>query len=103
MPAPSVPALTLDARLAVADHILAQEFDGAMTMLHTPSEQYFSLDDVGTRMWEVIVQTSTLREAHTRLSEEFDVEPEALEQDLLAFAVELVESNLMSVVEANGA
>ena len=95
--------LTLDARLAVSGHILAQEFDGVMTLLNTHSEQYFSLDDVGTRMWEVITQTQTLREAHAQLAGEFDAEPEQLERDLVAFAAELVESRLMAVTEADGA
>lgn len=98
----ATPSLTLDASLAVSGHVLAQEFDGAMTLLNTRSEQYFSLDDVGTRMWEVLVQTQTLREAHAQLADEFDVEPEQLARDLVAFAAELVESRLI-VVEADGA
>lgn len=95
--------LTLDATLSVSSHVLAQEFDGAMTMLDTRSEQYFSLDDIGTRMWDVIVQTPTLREAHARLTEEFEVAPVQLERDLKAFAADLVGSGLMEVVEADGA
>lgn len=102
MESPTAPSLTLDASLAVCDHVLAREFDGAMTMLNSHSEQYFSLDDVGTLMWDAIVQTQTLREAHARLMEQFDVGPEQLEGDLLVFGHELVEQGLLAVVEADG-
>lgn len=95
--------LTLDTNLAVCAHVLAREFDGAMTMLNSRSEQYFSLDDVGTLMWDAIVQTQSLREAHRRLMEEFDVDPVQLEEDLLTFAYELIEEGLLTVAEADGA
>jgi hypothetical protein len=98
----STPALHPDTALSVSGHALAQEFDGVITMLDTRAEQYFSLDDVGTRMWEVIVETATLREAHARLVDEFAAEPERLERDLLTFAAELVEGGLMVVEEGDG-
>jgi hypothetical protein len=93
---------TLSTTLSVSGRVLAQEFDGVITILDTHSEQYFSLDDVGTRMWEVIIETPTLRQAHARLVDEFAAEPERLERDLLAFATELVESGLMVAGEGDG-
>lgn len=95
----STPEIDLDTSLAVSAHVLAQEFDGAKTMMNTHSEEYFSLDGVGKRMWDVIVQTQTLREAHTELLEEFEVTPAQLEDDLLALAAELVASGLMVVAD----
>jgi hypothetical protein len=57
-------------------------------------ENIFTLNETAARIWELIDGQRSLREIHQRVVEEFEVDPQQAESDLL----ELVES-----LNANGA
>ncbi len=74
---------------------MLQEIDGEAILLDLQSEQYFGLNEVGTRLWQLLARDASLRAAYGILLSEFAVEPERLERDLLALVAELANTGLV--------
>ena len=66
-------------------------------ILSIPNQEYFGLDPVGGRMWELVTGSNTVEEAFEALLAEFDVEPEVLRRDLTEFLEQLLDSGLLMV------
>jgi hypothetical protein len=91
------PAVTLAHRVAPSENVLMQEVGGEAVLLDLGGERYFGLNKVGTRIWELLGTQSDLAQVHARLCEEFEAEPERVEQDLLRLVGELAEAGLVKV------
>jgi methyl coenzyme M reductase beta subunit len=86
-----------DARIAEQDDTVVREVNGEAVLLHLVSERYYVLDEPTTRMWRVLVESSTFADAVRALGDEFDVEVDVLRRDLERFVGELVDEGLVSV------
>ena len=64
---------------------------------------YFSLDNVGTLIWQRIQQPKTVKELRAAILETFEVEPEVCERDLRALLQELAGKNLVEIRDAAAA
>lgn len=64
-------------------------------LLDLSSEQYFGLDPVGTRIWELLDGHTTLRVIHEQLCSDFDADPIRIQDDLLKLAEELLAAGLV--------
>jgi hypothetical protein len=91
--------LTLNSRFQIPEHVLFTTVEQDAILLNTSTNQYFALEEVGTRLWELLSQGSGLREAHQVLLDEYEVTSAGLEQDLLELLGHLVENNLVEVVD----
>lgn len=81
----------------VPSHVLLQELpDQGLIFLDLRTEEYFGLDDVGTRMYEAVVASGTPEAALEQLLPEYDVAPDVLRADLDAFVAQLVERGLLA-------
>ncbi len=69
--------------------VLARSVGEELVLLDLASEQYFSLDPVGTAMWEAVVEAATLVEARDALLEDWEVPPEELASDLIELCEDL--------------
>jgi len=90
-------AVTLDTLLVRSREVLFQEVGGEAVLLDLASEQYFGLNPVGTRIWELIDGQAPLREIHGALCQEYDAEPANIAADLLALGQSLVDAGLAKV------
>ena len=70
-------------------------------MLNLETEQYFGLDETGTRMWQLLVGSPSIDAAYQELLVEFDVEPELLRSNLMELLSRLVDSGLLQVFPAD--
>jgi hypothetical protein len=75
--------------------VLSQEVAGETVVLDLDSECYFGLDEVGTRVWNMLRQGVTFEAIIDRLLEEYDVEREELERDVRGLLRQLLESGLV--------
>ncbi|MFB2896974.1 PqqD family protein [Aerosakkonemataceae cyanobacterium BLCC-F50] len=89
--------ITFEMRVSVPEDVLIRELDGESVILNLKSERYFGLDEVGTRMWEVLSTSETIAAAYQTLLSEYDVVPEQLETDLSNLLQQLVEHGLINV------
>jgi hypothetical protein len=88
---------SLPARVEVSPDVLFQELEGEAVLLNLKSERYFGLDDVGTRMWQLLAENGDVAAAHAQLLKEYDVDPARLQGDLAAFIARLGEACLVGV------
>lgn len=92
--------LTLDFVLRIPDHVLFTFVDGDAVLLNTRTNQYFSLDDVGAQLWNLLGEGKSLRAAHDSLLGEYQVDGAQLERDLLELVGQLMESGLVEAASA---
>ena len=91
--------MNLDQKVTFAETVFAQEVDGEMVLLDMESENYFGLDEVGTAIWQAMQDKETLQAVLEVLLDQYEVEAEMLENDLVDFVGKLVESGLVKVEE----
>jgi hypothetical protein len=84
-------------RVKVPGHVMARQLGDECVMLDMASGHYFGLDPVGTRIWQLLSQTSSFGEIVERLAHEYDVTHEQAEADLVRFVDELKANGLLSV------
>ena len=92
--------LTLDDTLQLPTHVSFPYIDEAAILLNMHTNQYFLLDEVGRRLWGLVREGKSLRESYQMLLAEFEVEPAALEQDVLELMEKLKEQRLVEIVLA---
>lgn len=59
---------------------------------------YYGLDPVGARIWELLQERTTAADIRDALLDEFDVDPERCERDVVRLIRELLEARLIEVV-----
>jgi hypothetical protein len=84
-------------RAAAPAHVMVRYLDRESVLLNLETEQYFGLDETGTRMWQLLTASPNIDAAYQELLEEFDVEPELLRANLVELLGRLVESGLLQV------
>ncbi len=62
--------------------VLVREVDGEAILLNLANESYYTLDNVGYRMFSVLVGSPSIQQAYELLVDEYAVEEEVLAQDL---------------------
>ena len=80
----------------IPDHVLYRSVVGGGGMLlDLERREYFALDDVAARMWEVLSDTGEALRVVESLVREFDVDPASLQEDVEQFVETLADRNLV--------
>ena len=67
--------------------------DGEIIALNLKSGQYYTLNEVGTRMWTLLAELDSVESTVAAVVSEYDVTQEQVEQDL---------ANLLEALAVNG-
>jgi coenzyme PQQ synthesis protein D (PqqD) len=59
--------------------------------------EYYGLNPTGARIWELLQKPIRVRDIHTAIVEEFEVEEDTAREDLLALLGQLREAGLIEV------
>jgi hypothetical protein len=86
---------TLADQVTISSEVLFQQVAGEVVLLDLASETYFGLDEVGTRIWQLLQEHSRLCTVYEIMLDEYDVEPARLEEDLLKLIGELADAGLV--------
>jgi hypothetical protein len=81
--------------VVVSPDVVSQELDGETVLLDLRSEQYYVLDDVGTRMWQLLTTLPDLAAVCAQLLEEYEVDEPTLRRDLSALIAKLAEVGMV--------
>jgi hypothetical protein len=93
--------LTFNQRAAAPAHVLVRFLDQESVLLNLETEQYFGLDETGTRMWQLVTTSPNIDAAYQGLLEEYDVQPELLRENLSELLGHLVEHGLLQVLPSD--
>lgn len=89
--------LTLAARATPSDQAMLQRTGTEAIVLDLRSEQYFGLNEVGTRVFELLTLDPSLQATFAALLTEFDVAPPQLQHDLLDLIGKLAHAGLVTL------
>ena len=73
------------------------DLGGEAAILNLKDSVYYGLNTVGVRIWELIQEPKTTNEVLAILLEEYDVESDRCQRDLLALLQELAAHGLIEV------
>jgi hypothetical protein len=79
---------------AIAEALVATLSDGAV-LLNLQTKRYFSLNETGTRIWEMVQQTAEEEAIITTLLNEYDVEEPVARSEVRRILDELIEAQLI--------
>ena len=83
-----------DCKVQISPEVLFQEVAGEIVLLDLRSENYFGLDEVGTRIWRLETGIN-IGEVVQKLLQEYDVEQIILEADVTDLLERLLEAGLI--------
>jgi thymidine kinase len=91
-------AIALNQKVNLAKEVLIQDLQGKSTLVHIHSQECFFQNEVGIRMLWVLAESESIQAAYNTLLEEYEVEPQQLQQDLLNYIEKLEKYKLIEVI-----
>ena len=79
-----------------ASEPLAAQLPDEVVLLNPQDGVYYGLDSVGARIWELIATPIRVADLHTRLLDEYEVEPQRLADDLIRLLSQLSDRGLLT-------
>lgn len=83
----------------VNEAVSGSKVNGEMILLNLASGSYINLDEIGSRIWELLHESKTLNELVLTLIEEYDVDADRCQEDVCVFLVDLLEKGVVQVAE----
>jgi hypothetical protein len=80
-----------------ATHVRWRRFDEDLVMIDLAGGEYYALDAVGARMWDLLVSGKTPTQAGLALASEYEAGQETIVSDCTRLANELIERGLLVV------
>ena len=84
-----------ESRLRRRDRVLTQRAAGTVVLLDLDGGQYYSLDEVSARVWEMCDGEHAVGGIVEAISAEYDAPVETIEEDVLAFLEEMLDEKLL--------
>ncbi len=79
----------------ISDEVVSQEIDGETVLLDMQGEEYFGLNEVGTRVWQLLQQPSTIDILFSTMIKEYAVNEKELRGDLNDIIQQLLSAGLI--------
>jgi len=85
----------LPAHVTVSPEVLSRELEGEMVLLNLQNESYYGLDEVATKMWQLLHEDGDVEHALQELLDLYDVDEATLRDDMSKFLATLMEASLL--------
>lgn len=90
--------ISLPSKIVLSPDVLFQELEGESVLLNLANEQYYGLNQVGTDIWEVLVEEKgDVETAIKRLLAVYDVTEDTLRQDMDALFTQWKKAEIVSI------
>jgi hypothetical protein len=88
-------AIDINARIARNEEIVSGKMDDEIVMMSIEQGEYYGINPVGSRIWELLEQPRTAAGLCDILLEEYDVPAEECRRDVLEFLRQLFARKLV--------
>jgi hypothetical protein len=85
------------ATIVAASDVLATEFGDEVVILNLRDGVYYGLEDVGTRIWQLLQQPVSVLTIREAIVAEFEVESARCERDIRLLLTDLVARRLVEI------
>lgn len=91
--------MTMDfsSKVVQSPETLINIIEGESVLLNLKNESYYGLDEVGTRMWELLTTSESIQAAFEKLLDEYEVDAETLRTDLEEMLDNLIDNGLVDI------
>jgi len=89
-------AISLDTRVARSNELVHSDMDGETVMMSIEQSQYYGLDSVGTRIWDLIENEMRVGDICAALMNEYDVSEQQCQQDVISFLQDMLDNNTVT-------
>ena len=89
--------MAINQTVTISPDVLAQEVSGETVLLDLNSEKYLGLNEVGTRVWQLLQDSDDLNSIFNILLVEYEVEQDTLESDLTRLIADMEEAHIVTV------
>jgi Coenzyme PQQ synthesis protein D (PqqD) len=89
--------INLNSRVRIHDDVLFQELQGEAVLLNLKTGVYLGLDQVGTRIWQLLQAEGALSRVLELMIEEYNVTQERCAKDLLDLVGQMEKQQLVEV------
>ena len=79
-----------------SSEILTQEVGGETVILDLKTESYFGLDEIGTRIWQLLQEQKDIQTITATMLNEYDVKEEQLEKDIQNLLTKLNKAGIIT-------
>lgn len=83
----------------IPQDVLFHELSGEAVLLNLASGQYYSLDEIGTRIWALLAEHGEIEPVLTTILQEYDVTEQQLRDDFDRLISELTAQGLLTINE----
>lgn len=87
-------------RLEPSEDVIFHALNNELVLLNLKTQQYFALNDIGTDMWNRLVEYGDLETVARLLSAEYEVDLETLRKDLQNLVGRLQAAGLLKTGDA---
>jgi hypothetical protein len=89
--------VNIKSEITLPHSVFVQEIDDETIILDSVSQEYFSLNEIGKVIWNLLSQSIKLEDIKIQMLEMYEVEEFQLENDILNFIKALKEKGLIKV------
>jgi hypothetical protein len=82
--------------LRISDAAVTRDLDGESVILNIESGIYFGLDEIGTRVWQLIEEMGDLESILRVMQDEYDEAPAVIRADVEALVSDLIDKRLVT-------
>lgn len=90
-------SVSLSSEVVASGELVSANLDGEVVILGFKSGSYYSLDQVGVFVWDLLQEPRKASELRDAILEEYDVELAQCERDILALLEELATKQLIDI------
>lgn len=83
-----------------SENQVAADLDGEVAMMSIENGEYYVLDEVASRTWELIEKPVKVADLCAKLTDEYDVDADSCQNDVLAFLEQMNKKGLIDVGES---
>lgn len=92
---PSRPSIANDTQFALAPSAISTPMPGETVILDATGDQYYSLEGIGPRIWQLLEAKATAASIVATICDEYEVDAETCERDVIEMLGELIERGLI--------
>lgn len=98
VPNPAGP-ITTDTRVVATKDQVSSDLAGEAVLLSLRTAQYYGLDQVGQRIWELVQQPARVADVRDAIVREFEVDAERCERDVIDLLRQLAAEGLIEIAD----
>jgi hypothetical protein len=91
--------ISINSRIVVSQDQVSCDLSGEAAILNLKAGVYYGLNTVGASIWKLIQEPRSVKEIQDAILEEYEVDPDQCEVDVMELLQELSTNGLIEIVD----